>query len=561
MDSAGKHFELLHNLHTAVVVHRPDTSILYCNKRATELLGLTEDQMLGKTVMDPTWRFVDEDGSQMSIAQYPVSVVINTKTSLEEMVLGVQSARQAQPLWLMVSAFPDFYADGTLKQVVVNFYSIRRRKAAEAKLAASAAQVDDLYNNAPCGYFSLDANGKFLHINNTALKWLGTTREMVIGKRTALDFLPDEQKAGFIERYKNFRTSGRVDDVEVDFVGVDGARRRVSVTATAVYDADGNFLMSRSVIYDVTVLHQTKSELERLHLEQDAMLDNDMIGIVKLQDRLAIWKNRALGRIFGYQPQELLGQPSRVLYKDDEQYESLGRQAYPILAAGGHYRAQLEMKRKDGSPVWIDISGVMLSPEQKTSMWLLADISELKAYQRKVEELAFHDGLTGLPNRLLFADRLKQAVAVAARTRSFFAVCYLDLDGFKPINDAHGHAAGDAVLKEVGCRLQATMRPNDTACRLGGDEFVLLLTQLENPNDFETALARATTELHKPIELDNDLRVTVGASIGVARYPIDGMDPEILLRNADRAMYQGKASGKNRVCVYVESDAGFHARE
>ena len=105
MDSAGKHFELLHNLHTAVVVHRPDTSILYCNKRATELLGLTEDQMLGKTVMDPTWRFVDEDGSQMSIAQYPVSVVINTKTSLEEMVLGVQSARQAQPLWLMVSAF------------------------------------------------------------------------------------------------------------------------------------------------------------------------------------------------------------------------------------------------------------------------------------------------------------------------------------------------------------------------------------------------------------------------------------------------------------------------
>lgn len=222
-----------------------------------------------------------------------------------------------------------------------------------------------------------------MHVNDTALNWLGTTRDKVIGIKTALDYLPDEQKAGFIARYSNFRSTGRVDDVEVDLVAVNGAKKRVSVTATAVYDSHGEFLMSRSVIYDVTVLHQTKRELELPHVEQDAMLDNDMIGIVKLQDRVAIWKNRALERIFGYPTQELSGKPSRILYKDDEQYEALGRDAYPELAAGGHYRTQLEMKRKDGSPVWIDISGVLLSPEDKTSMWLLADISELKAYQAR----------------------------------------------------------------------------------------------------------------------------------------------------------------------------------
>ena len=552
MDSGGQHFELLHNLHTGVVVHRPDSSIVYCNKRACELLQQSEDQLLGKTALDPSWHFVDERGKPMSLEQFPVMVVTATKTSLEELVMGVQTRDQEFPTWLLVSAFPDFNADKSIKQVVVNFYSIQQRRALEANLAATAIQFDDLYNNAPCGYFSLDAGGKFLHINDTALNWLGTTRDKVIGKRTALDFLPDDQKASFIARYSSFRSTGRVDDVEVDFVAVNGFTRRVSVTATAVYDSHGEFLMSRSVIYDVTSLHDTKRELERLHLEQDAMLDNDMIGIVKLQDRIAIWKNRALGRIFGYPQQELLGQPSRILYRDDEQYEAIGRDAYPVLASGGHYRTQLEMKRRDGSPVWIDISGVLLSPEDKTSMWLLADISELKAYQRKVEDLAFHDGLTGLPNRLLFADRLNQAIAVNARTHGFFAVCYLDLDGFKPVNDTHGHAAGDAVLKEVGARLQHGIRPSDTVCRLGGDEFVILLTQLEKQDDFGAVLERVLSELGNPIEILPGTEVKVAASVGVARFPIDGVNADQLMRNADAAMYQGKAGGKNRICIHSD---------
>lgn len=554
MDSAGQHFELLHNLHTGVVVHRPDSSIVFCNKRAFELLGLTEEQMLGKTAMDPTWRFVDALGQALAPSQYPVSVVIDTQLAIDEMVMGVQTAVNTEVVWLLISAFPDFFPDGRLKQVVVNFYSNQKRKALETQLAASAAQMEDLYNNAPCGYYSLDSNGKFLHINATALSWVGSTREELIGKKSALDFLPDEQKEGFIKRYQNFRSTGRAEAVEVDIIGNNGSKKRVSVTATAVFDADGNFMMSRSVIYDITALHQTREELERLHREQDAMLDNDMVGIVKLRDRVAIWKNKALGRIFGYEPQELLGKPSRILYKDDAQYEALGRDAYSILAAGGHYRTQLEMRRKDGSPVWIDISGVSLSPEHGLSMWLLSDISELKSYQQRIERLAFHDSLTGLPNRLLFADRLTQALAVASRNKSFLAVCYLDLDGFKPVNDAHGHAAGDTVLKEIGRRLLRIVRPNDTACRLGGDEFVLLLTHLESPDEYQTVLDRALIELMKPIAISTDINVVVSASVGIARYPSEGTDVDHLLRNADKAMYQGKASGKNRVCVYSNSD-------
>lgn len=553
MDSNGQHFELLYNLHTGIVVHRSDTSIVYCNKCAIELLGLTEDQMMGKTALDPTWHVVDALGQLMTPSQYPVSVVIDTQLPIDEMVLGVQSGPNRELIWLLVSAYPQFFPNGSLKQVVVNFYSIQKLKALETTLAATALQIEDLYNNTPCGNYSLDVNGQFLHINATALSWIGATAEELIGKKSALDFLPDEQKEIFIKRYQHFKSTGRVDDVELDIVGKSGIKRRVSVTATAVYDANGNFLMSRSVIYDISTLHQTRVELDRLRLEQDAMLDNDMVGIAKVRDRVAIWKNKALARIFGYEHEELLGKPSRILYKDEHQYETLGRDAYPILAAGGHYRTQLEMRRKDGSPVWIDISGVLLSPEHGFSMWLFSDISELKRYQQRIERLAFHDSLTSLPNRLLFVDRLTQALAVASRNKSFLAVCYLDLDGFKQVNDTYGHAVGDIVLKEIGRRLLTVVRPNDTACRLGGDEFVLLLTYFDSPDEFCTVLDRALIELKKPIAISTDLSVAVSASAGVARYPTEGADVEVLLRNADKAMYQSKANGKNRVCVYTDA--------
>nr|CBA29307.1 hypothetical protein Csp_A11490 [Curvibacter putative symbiont of Hydra magnipapillata] len=558
MDSNGQHFELLNNLHTGVVVHRPDSSITYCNKRATELLQLTEDQMLGKTALDPTWHFVDERGNAMPPSGYPVMIVIESRAPIEEMVLGVRIAGQDTPNWLLVSAFPDFAPDGNVKQVVVNFYSIQQRKLLENELAVSTAQIDDLYNHAPCGYFSLDADGKFLHINDTTLRWLATTRADVIGIKSPLDFLQDEQKEGFKARFSIFRTTGRIDDVEIDIIALNGTRRRVSLTATAVYGSGGNFLMSRSVIYDITTLHKTKRALESMHSEQHAMLDNDMVGIVKLQDRIATWKNRAIDRIFGYEANELLGKSSRVLYQDDEQFESLGREAYPVLSSGGHYRTQMEMRRKDSSPVWIDVSGVLLSVGDKTSMWFMTDISELKAYQRKVENLAFHDSLTGLPNRLLFVDRARQAFAVAARSETFCAICFLDLDGFKPVNDVYGHAAGDLVLKEVSDRLQKSTRPNDTVCRLGGDEFILLLTQLESFDDYRPVLERALFELSKPIEIGIGLNINVSASAGVSRYPKDALEIDELMKISDAAMYKSKTDGSRRFVVHNDERSDAH---
>jgi diguanylate cyclase (GGDEF)-like protein/PAS domain S-box-containing protein len=322
------------------------------------------------------------------------------------------------------------------------------------------------------------------------------------------------------------------------------------VSATAVTDADGHYVMSRSVMYDISELKKVEDRLHQLTHEQHAMLDNELVGILRLKDRIILWKNRAMESMFGYELGELRGQPTRILYLDEASYLALGAAAYPILKAHGVYRAQLEMMRKDGEKIWVDLSGVQLLGTDDESLWMFVDITAMKTQQDKIEHIAFHDVLTGLPNRLLFSDRLEQALAQAERSQHMLAVCYLDLDDFKPVNDSFGHAVGDALLKEVANRLELSIRANDTASRLGGDEFVLLLTNLENVAEYEIVLGRVIDAINRPFELGEARQASVTASIGVTVFPLDSSDPDTLLRHADQAMYQAKKLGRNRTYLF-----------
>lgn len=164
---------------------------------------------------------------------------------------------------------------------------------------------------------------------------------------------------------------------------------------------------------------------------------------------------------------------------------------------------------------------------------------------------ATHDPLTGVPNRLLFIDRLQQAVERAGRHSSLFTLCYIDIDGFKPVNDLHGHAAGDALLRAIAARLLDSMRRSDTVARLGGDEFVLLMADPETGDQALAAAERLGRRLAEPYllqvpELAGGLSVQIGASIGVAHFPEDGSTDDGLMRAADAAMYAAKQAGKNR---------------
>lgn len=184
------------------------------------------------------------------------------------------------------------------------------------------------------------------------------------------------------------------------------------------------------------------------------------------------------------------------------------------------------------------------------SLGMLTDITLLKDQQRRLEQMAHYDALTGLPNRILLADRLRLAMAHTQRNQCLLAVCYLDLDGFKPVNDTHGHAAGDRLLIEIARRLTQSLRAEDTAARLGGDEFVLLLGNLANDDQCRQMLDRLLELIAAPYPLDHIHSVSVSASIGVTLYPLDPVDADTLLRHADQAMYRVKQAGRGHVMIH-----------
>jgi diguanylate cyclase (GGDEF)-like protein/PAS domain S-box-containing protein len=433
-----------------------------------------------------------------------------------------------------------------------------RRRAAALRAAGDAhAQrlqlavddLDDLYQHAPCAYYSLDADGRFLEANRTALQWFECDDDTLVGRLSPKDFFAPREAAAFDANFARFRASGRMDPVERELIGRAGTRRRVGITATAVLGADGRFLRSRSMMHDITEQHAARCQLETLNAELRLMLDSDLVGLVRLKNRVAVWKNHALDAMFGWEAGGLDGQPARCLFPDDASCERIGREASPVIASGARYRTQVELVRRDGSPVWVDLSGVLLSRETGESLWMMLDIGAMKRQQAQVEHAAFHDALTGLPNRLLLLDRLRQALAVDARGGGLLAACFIDLDGFKAVNDSRGHAAGDRLLKVVAERLLGQLRGHDTVARLGGDEFVLLLTRLHHEAEAKAVLDRVLHALAEPVPLPGGGDGHVSASVGVAFARAGDTSAERLLDAADHAMYAAKRDGRNRVRV------------
>lgn len=512
---------------------------LFANPAGRRTFGLTDESMPSQT-----WHVLvppdEHAGVTERLRQFsPEHPVVKTETRFP--------GPDGEIRWGEFVHHAQFDATGQLTEVQTVGRDVTERRMLQAQLAEANASLQDLYDLAPCGYYSLDAQGRFERANATCLGWLGCSADEVIGKLSPKDFFTAAGAADFDRNFPLFIAQGHIGPLEFELLGRHGTTRRVSMSATAVRDADGTFLRSRSVMYDITELARVRGELSALLRQQDAMLNNDLIGITKLKNRRAVWENRALEQMFGYAPGEMADQPSRILYPDDESYEGLAKAAYPSLAAGGNYRTQLRLVRKDGSPIWVDMSGTIVAPETGESMWMMLDITDMKAHQEKVEGLAFHDALTGLPNRILLADRLHQAIPLASRLKSLLAVCFIDLDGFKAVNDRQGHAAGDQLLQVIGQRLQECVRGNDTVARLGGDEFVLLLTHLNSREECHQVLARVVKAIAEPVDLGSGASGQVSASIGVAFCPDDGTDGPELLKLADEAMYRAKQSGRNKV--------------
>lgn len=449
-------------------------------------------------------------------------------------------------------------SDGAPEWMFGTRRDISLRKQQEEALRKSEAFLDRTGRLAGVGGWELDLASGVVTWSDETRRLHGVAPDYQPTLAAAIEFYAPEARPAIQAAVEQGVATGQGWDLELQLIRADG--RPIWARAVGAVETEaGRPVRLVGSFQDITEMHRLRSALEQINRQQAAMLDNDLVGIVRLHNRIVVWKNRAQERIFGYAPDELQGQPIRLLYADDEAYEALGAAAYPVLQTGQHYRTQLQMRRKNGDLIWIDLSGVLLSAEDGESLWLMADITPMKQYQQQVEHIAFHDALTGLPNRLLLSDRLNQALHMAQRQGYLLAVGYLDLDGFKQVNDQHGHAAGDRLLREVAQRLRRSVRVSDTVARLGGDEFVLVLAPVATRHECLLVLERLLARLKTPITLDAQITARVAGSIGVAFFPDDAQAANRLLTLADAAMFEAKRGGRSRIRFHGEPampDAG-----
>lgn len=307
-----------------------------------------------------------------------------------------------------------------------------------------------------------------------------------------------------------------------------------------------------AVFQDVSV-RKRNEEAQKLAASVFANTHEGII-ITDAQSRI-LDVNQAFTQITGYQRNEVLQQNPRLL-KSDIQGAAFYRDLREALRDKGYWSGEIWNRHKNGSifAELLNISAVQDgSGKVRNYVGIFSDITDMKQHQIKLEKLAHFDALTGIPNRSLLADRMNQAISYTRRNGGQMAICYLDLDGFKPINDQFGHKTGDNLLIEMAKRMNQCIRAGDTVARIGGDEFVILLLGLSEYAECQTALQRLLSEICRPVVLD-EVPLGVSASIGVTLFPQDDVDPEILLRHADQAMYKAKQSGKNRHCLFDPQD-------
>ncbi|MES2899811.1 MAG: sensor domain-containing diguanylate cyclase [Pseudomonadota bacterium] len=269
-----------------------------------------------------------------------------------------------------------------------------------------------------------------------------------------------------------------------------------------------------------------------------------------------VWVNAAFCQLSGYSPDEVLGQTPAMLHSGPHGahfYEQL----WQTVRAGNVWHGEVVDQRKDGT---LYTAEEVISPLQRADghisnfIALQHDITQRERMHQHEHYMAYHDALTGLPNRALLQVIQQKAISQAHRTQQLLAVMFIDLDGFKPVNDSLGHSAGDQLLAAVGERLRSSIRQSDTIARVGGDEFAMLVTGLDNTETAEALAQKLLDNLARPFAVGGH-RIQIHASIGIAIYPAHGTDGDVLLVNADRAMYQAKLKGGNRAQFFVQGAA------
>ncbi len=422
------------------------------------------------------------------------------------------------------------------------------------RLRESQHRFSTLFTNSPIGMVMIDyQSGKFLEANEAVLNASGYTR----AEYSSLNFWdtsPYDTHDQLTAYFSGLKSDGHADAFENECLRKDGTRYPVRILCFLNHVHDRQQIWA--FIEDISERKKMEESLRLTHAKYEHLVENvagEYCFYIHDTQGIVTYISSSIINMLGYTPEEAKSHYSEFITEHLVNSQIVA--STEAALRGEKQPAYLaQFRHKDGTYLWIEIneSPIFNKGEVVGVEGIMHNINALKESELKLERIAHYDALTGLPNRLLLSDRLSHAIVQAQRRQKVLAVVFLDLDEFKPINDTFGHETGDELLTKLSLQMKAALREEDTLARIGGDEFVGIIADLDQIDECYAILDRLLLAASTPIRLKEGIH-NVSASIGVAFYPYHGIDTDMLLRNADHAMYQAKRSGKNSYWIYVQS--------
>ncbi len=537
----------------AMVVVNQDGEIILLNLQAEKQFGYRRDELLGQKVTNIipkgfAERLIADD---LRSAEDALTQQIGTGIELT----ALRKDRSEFPIELMLSPLES--AEGILVTAAIRDISLR--KAAEKHLAQMEGRYRGLLEAAPDAMVVVNQGGEIVLLNLQAEKQFGYRRDELVGQKVK-NIIPE----GFAERLiaDETRTAAEAlaqqigTGIELTARRKDGSEFPIELMLSPLESAEG--ILVTAAIRDISVRKNAEMHLAqvegRLFVEKErALVTLNSIGDAVISTDISgniTFLNLVAEKLTGWSRQEAAGRSMPEVFKilDGRSGETIPN---PMRQAVGrdrtvHLPLNSILVRRDGSEIPIEDSVAPIHDREGRvtgAVIVFRDVSAARAMAQQITHAAEHDFLTGLPNRMLLNDRVGQAIALALRHRNKVALLFLDLDGFKHVNDSLGHPTGDKLLQSIAKRLVKCVRGSDTVSRQGGDEFVVLLSEVQQLEDAAITARRMLQAVAEAHSIDqHDLHVTT--SIGVSVYPDDGLDAETLIRNADTAMYQAKEKGR-----------------
>ncbi|WP_455755900.1 PAS domain S-box protein [Sulfurimonas sp.] len=431
--------------------------------------------------------------------------------------------------------------DGSIEGILSSGRDITKDRESEEEIRL----MHHALNNVRESVYLVKKDGRFTYVNDSAQRESGYTKEE-LKKMGICDIDPNFPKSLMSSHWEELKQKG---EITISTIHQHKAGNIFPVEVNANYIEYKGKEYNLAFVKDIS---ERKITEEKLKLSASVFTNTHEGILITDKDNIIVDTNEAFTTITGFSKDDVIGEKPNIL-KSGRNTPEFYSELWTSLLKEGVWKGELYNRKKNGEE-YVEIATISVvyndNKEIQNFISIFTDITLEKQQQQELEHNAYYDALTNLPNRVLFADRMNQAIAHAIRTKQLIAVAYIDIDGFKQVNDSYGHDIGDKLLILLAEKMTNLLRENDTVSRIGGDEFISLFVDIKNKENIENLLNRLIDTIAEPISIDN-CPINVSASVGVTFYPQKNrLEADQIIRQSDQAMYSAKESGKNKYIIF-----------